>query len=125
MQPAQFDYHRPGTLSEAIGLLESTDGARLIAGGHSLLPAMKLRVSNPTALIDISRLDGLGEIMVDRGGHLVVGALATHAAVAASDTVAGGWPAPWAADSGPCRRHRQRPRARRPGRRPAGLCDSW
>ena len=92
MQPAQFDYHRPGSLSEAISLLESTDGARLVAGGHSLLPAMKLRVSNPSALIDISRIDGLDGITVSPDGDLVIGALATHASVAASDTVAGAWP---------------------------------
>ena len=86
MQTALFDYYRPGTIAEAVDLLTSVDGSRPIAGGHSLLPAMKLRISNPAALVDLGGIPGLSEI--DRnGGSLRIGALTTHAAVATSDVV--------------------------------------
>ena len=55
MYPASFDYYRPKNLKEALALLRKNKDAKLLAGGHSLLPAMKLRVSSPTALIDIAR----------------------------------------------------------------------
>ncbi|MEE8330587.1 MAG: xanthine dehydrogenase family protein subunit M [Acidimicrobiia bacterium] len=84
MQTAPFDYYRPETLSEAVDLLTSVDGARPIAGGHSLLPAMKLRVASPAALVDLGRIPGLSGISRN-GGSLKIGALTTHAAVAASD----------------------------------------
>ena len=51
MFAAPFEYHRPGTVDEAIRLLREVKGARLLAGGHSLLPAMKLRLASPAALI--------------------------------------------------------------------------
>ncbi len=86
MQTAPFDYYRPGTVAEAVGLLTSVEGARPIAGGHSLLPAMKLRVANPPALVDLSRIEGLDGISRS-GDVLTIGALAKHAAVAASDVV--------------------------------------
>lgn len=86
MQTAQFEYQRPATLEEAFSLLSAED-ARPLAGGHSLLPAMKLRVSNPATLVDISRIPGLGSID-ENGAALTVGALVTHEAVAASATVA-------------------------------------
>jgi carbon-monoxide dehydrogenase medium subunit len=85
MAAAPFDYQRPATLEEAFSLL-SVEGARPLAGGHSLLPAMKLRVSNPTALVDISRIPGMGAIE-QNGGGLTIGALTTHEAVAASGVV--------------------------------------
>ncbi len=84
MQTAPFDYYRPETLSEAVDLLTSVDGARPIAGGHSLLPAMKLRVANPAALVDLAQIPDLRGISRN-GGSLKIGALTTHAAVAASD----------------------------------------
>lgn len=86
MQTAPFDYYRPDTVAEAVGLLTSVEGARPIAGGHSLLPAMKLRVANPPALVDLGRIEGLDGISRD-GNTLTIGALAKHAAVAASDVV--------------------------------------
>lgn len=86
MQTAPFDYYRPETIGDAVDLLTSVEGARPIAGGHSLLPAMKLRVANPTALVDLGRIPGLQEISRN-GDSLMVGALTTHAAVAASDVV--------------------------------------
>jgi carbon-monoxide dehydrogenase medium subunit len=86
MQPAPFDYYRPGTVGEAVELLTSVEGARPIAGGHSLLPAMKLRVASPPALVDLTRIEGLSGIS-RQGNSLMIGALTSHAEVAASDLV--------------------------------------
>jgi carbon-monoxide dehydrogenase medium subunit len=86
MQTAPFDYYRPDTLAEAVDLLASVEGARPLAGGHSLLPAMKLRVANPTAVVDLSRIEGLDGINRN-GDSLTIGALTKHAAVAASELV--------------------------------------
>src|SRR5690349_11541571 len=88
MRPAGFAYHRPTSVDEAIQLLGSGQGeVRPIAGGHSLLPAMKLRLGAPDALVDLSRIPGLDGIEAE-GDGLRIGALATHASVAASDVVA-------------------------------------
>ena len=84
MRPAEFEYHRPGSLDEALSLLG--EEARPLAGGHSLLPLMKLRLSTPEALVDLAGVPGLDEISED-GDDLRVGALATHASVAASELV--------------------------------------
>jgi len=86
MHTAPFDYYRPETLAEAVDLLGSVEGARPLAGGHSLLPAMKLRVANPPAVVDLSRIEGLDGISRN-GDSLTIGALAKHAAVAASELV--------------------------------------
>ena len=86
MQPAPFEYYRPDTVAEALSLLTSVEGARPIAGGHSLLPAMKLRVANPPALVDLGRIQGLDGINRN-GDSITIGALAKHAAVAASDVL--------------------------------------
>jgi aerobic carbon-monoxide dehydrogenase medium subunit len=87
MYPAQFEYVRPSSLDEAIKLLAESGGeAKIIAGGHSLLPMMKLRLAQPATLIDIGRIPGLNEIRVD-GNGLSIGALVTHAQVAASPEV--------------------------------------
>jgi aerobic carbon-monoxide dehydrogenase medium subunit len=86
MRPAEFDYHRPSTLDEAVSLLGENGEARPLAGGHSLLPMMKLRLSTPEALVDLGGIDGLDGIAEDDGG-LRIGALATHAAVADSELV--------------------------------------
>jgi carbon-monoxide dehydrogenase medium subunit len=85
-RPATFTYHRPSSVDQAVALLGELDDCRLLAGGHSLLPAMKLRLSTPAALVDIGRIPGLDSIEREDGG-LRIGALATHAAVAGSDTV--------------------------------------
>ena len=85
-RPATFTYHRPASVEEAVSLLEELDDSRLLAGGHSLLPAMKLRISMPAALVDIGRIPGLGAIEPD-GDGLRIGALATHAEVASSEAV--------------------------------------
>ena len=86
MFAASFDYHRPKTMQEALKLLREVKGARVLAGGHSLLPAMKLRLASPAALIDISRIAELSGIKSTKDG-LVIGAMTTHAAIAASDVV--------------------------------------
>ena len=86
MFAAPFDYHRPRTVNEAIKLLREVKGARVLAGGHSLIPAMKLRLSSPSALIDIGRIAELSGIKNSKDG-LQIGATTTHAAIAASDVV--------------------------------------
>ena len=86
MFAAPFDYHRPSTIDEAIKLLRDVKGARVLAGGHSLLPAMKLRLASPAALIDVGRIAELSGI-TSANGALKIGAMTTHAAVAASDDV--------------------------------------
>jgi carbon-monoxide dehydrogenase medium subunit len=86
MRPAEFEYHRPTSLDEALSLLGEADEARPLAGGHSLLPMMKLRLSTPSALVDLGRIPALDEIAED-GDGLRIGALATHAAVAGSELV--------------------------------------
>ncbi len=87
MHPASFGYEAPGSLEEAFGLLrQHGEDAKLLAGGHSLLPAMKLRLTQPEVLIDLSRVPGLNGIRQD-GDALVIGALTTHTEVATSETV--------------------------------------
>jgi aerobic carbon-monoxide dehydrogenase medium subunit len=85
-RPAEFEYKRPESVEEAIGLLAENGESRVLAGGHSLLPMMKLRLAEPAALVDIGRLSGLDGIS-EEGGDISIGALATHASVAASELV--------------------------------------
>jgi len=83
--PAPFDYARPATLDEALALLAKYgDDAKVLAGGHSLLPAMKLRLAQPKMVIDIGRLPELRGICKD-GDTIVLGALTTHYAIESSD----------------------------------------
>lgn len=78
MFPAEFDYVRAESLEHAVALLgEYGEDARLLAGGHSLLPAMKLRLARPAVLIDIGRLREL-QFIREVGGELQIGALTTH-----------------------------------------------
>src|SRR5215510_1280971 len=84
MIPAAFDYHRPGTLAEALTLLaRHGDDARVLAGGHSLIPAMKLRLVEPRVLVDLGRIAELRGI-TEQDGWIAIGALTTHAEIAAS-----------------------------------------
>ena len=83
MIPANFDYESPRTLSEALDLLVLREDAKILAGGHSLLPAMKLRLAQPALLVDIGRIGGLSYIR-ESGDHIAIGALTTHADVASS-----------------------------------------
>jgi carbon-monoxide dehydrogenase medium subunit len=86
MIPANFDYESPRTLSEALDLLGSREDAKILAGGHSLLPAMKLRLAQPSLLVDIGRIGGLSYIR-ESGDRIVIGAMTTHADVAGSDVL--------------------------------------
>src|SRR5262249_13417832 len=84
MYPASFEYHWPGTVEEAVRLLGThKDDAKLLAGGHSLIPLMKLRLSSPKHVIDIGRVTGLSGIR-EEGGAIVIGALTTHYTVESS-----------------------------------------
>jgi carbon-monoxide dehydrogenase medium subunit len=81
-----FTYHRPTTVRQAVNLLAKNPEAKLLAGGHSLLPVMKLRLASPSALVDIGRIEGLSGVEV-KGRSIVVGALARHVDVANSQAV--------------------------------------
>ncbi|HEX3605714.1 MAG TPA: xanthine dehydrogenase family protein subunit M [Candidatus Dormibacteraeota bacterium] len=84
MIPAAFEYRRAGSVEDAVAILaEAGDDAKLLAGGHSLLPLMKLRLARPSVLVDIGRIDGLRAIE-ERGGRLAIGALARHHDLATS-----------------------------------------
>jgi carbon-monoxide dehydrogenase medium subunit len=88
MFPAPFDYHRPDSLDEAMSLLARYGGdARVLAGGQSLIPAMRFRLARPAVLIDINRLADLAYLRED-GGALAIGAIARDAALERSDVVA-------------------------------------
>lgn len=85
MIPAQFDYLTPATLSEAIALLgQHPDEAKILAGGHSLIPAMKLRLATPQILVDLGRIKDLSYIR-EEGGQIRIGAMTTHYQLEASD----------------------------------------
>ena len=85
MIPAQFDYQAPATLDEAVSLLAGDpDGAKVLAGGHSLIPAMKLRLAQPQLLVDIARIKSLAYIR-EEGDQILVGATTTHYQLESSD----------------------------------------
>jgi carbon-monoxide dehydrogenase medium subunit len=83
MYSSEFDYYRAGSVAEASHLLQMHPGAKLLAGGHSLIPLLKLRLAAPPALIDIGRIAELKGVTVT-AGTVRIGALTTHAALAAS-----------------------------------------
>jgi carbon-monoxide dehydrogenase medium subunit len=84
MTPTTFEYHAPKSLEEALRLLERHgDEAKILAGGHSLLPLMKLRLAAPRYVVDIGRLRGLNSI-AEGNGKISIGALATHADIEGS-----------------------------------------
>src|SRR5207244_11292511 len=84
MYPASFDYHTPGSVQEAISLLgKLRDDAKLLAGGHSLIPMMKLRLAQPKHVIDLRKVPGLSGIKED-GGMISIGARTTHYLLASS-----------------------------------------
>jgi carbon-monoxide dehydrogenase medium subunit len=86
MYSPSFAYHRASSLADVQKLLAANPGAKLLAGGHSLLPLMKLRLASPTALVDIGRVAELKGIAAADGG-VRIGAMTTHGAIAASDVV--------------------------------------
>ncbi len=83
MYPADFDYYRARSLGDAHALLAAHPGAKLLAGGHSLIPLLKLRLAAPSAVIDIGRIPELRGVSIN-GGEIRIGALTTHAELAAS-----------------------------------------
>jgi len=92
MIPASFDYHSPKTLPEALALLgQFGDEAKVLSGGQSLLPLLKLRFAQPAHLVDIGRIPGLDYIK-EEGGVLKIGALAREAGLEASDLVRSRYP---------------------------------
>ncbi len=99
MYPPKFDYYRASSLDEAFSLMSEHSGAKLLAGGHSLIPAMKLRLSDPGTLIDIGRLEELRGISRNNGTARI-GALTTHAMVEHSNDLPHALPeaAGWIAD---------------------------
>jgi carbon-monoxide dehydrogenase medium subunit len=79
MYPAQFEYHAPTSVQDALSLLGrfKNEDAKILAGGHSLVPMMKLRLAQPKHLIDLRKVPGLGGIKED-GGAIAIGAMTTH-----------------------------------------------
>ena len=92
MIPASFDYHAPTTLDEAIALLVRLgDTAKILAGGQSLIPAMRFRLASPEVLVDINRIRDLAYVE-ERGDHLAIGAMTREHALEASPAVAKSYP---------------------------------
>ena len=87
-----FDYYRAKSVAEAGDLLRRNPGAKLLAGGHSLIPLLKLRLASPAALIDIGRITELKGI-AGKDGMVRIGALTTHAEIADSATIRDNCPA--------------------------------
>ncbi len=88
MIPAKFEYHRPGSVDEAVSLLaEHGEDGRVLAGGHSLIPMMKLRLAVPAHVIDLGGVEGLRSI-AEVEGAIHIGAMVTQAEIIASDDLA-------------------------------------
>jgi len=87
-----FTFHRPTTIRQAAGLLSRNPEAKLLAGGHSLLPVMKQRLAQPSALIDLSLVEGMAGVEL-KGRSVVIGAMTRHADVAKSDVLKEAMPA--------------------------------
>jgi carbon-monoxide dehydrogenase medium subunit len=93
MIPAAFDYVAPETLSEAVALVAESDGdAKILAGGHSLLPLMKLRLSTPGLLIDLNRIGDLRFIRKTPDGFVEIGAMTRYVEIESSDLIRSGLP---------------------------------
>jgi len=86
MYPAKFDYYRADTVEDAVRLLGEHDEAKVLAGGHSLLPMMKLRLAQPEVLIDIGRIEALQGIRRENG-KIYIGALTTHYVLETSEVL--------------------------------------
>ena len=86
MYPAAFEYHSPSTVQEALGLLTKLEDAKILAGGHSLVPMMKLRLAQPKNIIDLRKVSGLAGIKED-GNVIAIGAMTTHWDVESSKLV--------------------------------------
>ncbi len=123
MIPAQFEYFAPTSVEEALGLLaEHGDEAKVLAGGQSLLPVLRMRLNAPEVVVDLGKIDALRGVRED-GDAIVIGAMTRHADVATDPLIEqhaslvhqGGPPPRRRADPAPGH-VRRRPRARRPGR---------
>jgi carbon-monoxide dehydrogenase medium subunit len=91
MYPGRFEYHAPGTLDEALSTLDRYgDEAKLLAGGQSLIPLMKLRFAAPAAIVDINRIEGLDGLS-EEGGELRIGALVRHKTCERSELLRDRW----------------------------------
>jgi len=88
--PSQFEYIKPSSVQEAVSLLASNPDAKLLAGGHSLIPAMKLRLSAPSAVVDLGGVSGLNTISVGNGA--TIGALTTYRQLLDSAELKGPFP---------------------------------
>src|SRR5262252_3846389 len=84
MIPSAFDYHRPSSLDDALRLLGQNEDAKILAGGHSLVPAMKLRLAQPKTIIDLGGIANLNYIR-EQGGQIAIGAMTTHFEIESSD----------------------------------------
>ena len=85
MKPAPFTYHRAHSVAEAVALLaELGDEAKILAGGLSLVPMMNFRLARPTALVDVTRIEGLSYLRAGADQGLRIGALTTHRTVETS-----------------------------------------
>ena len=87
MIPASFAYERAASVAEAIELLGADEDAKVLAGGHSLVPAMKLRIARPSTLVDIGRIEELRYVRED-GDRIAIGALTRHGQLAADPLLA-------------------------------------
>jgi carbon-monoxide dehydrogenase medium subunit len=86
MLPSPFQYKRPGSVQDALKMLSSSEDAKVLAGGHSLIPAMKLRLAQPSALVDLGRIAGLNYIR-EKDGLLAIGAMTTHHEIEMSELI--------------------------------------
>ena len=87
MYASQTEYHRAGSVQEAVSLLAGNEDAKVLAGGHSLIPLMKLRLASPSLLVDIGQVDELNSGVTCSDGKITISSLTTHAAIASSDIV--------------------------------------
>ena len=87
MIPAAFAYERAGSVEQAFELLDRDEDSKLLAGGHSLIPLLRLRLARPTLLVDIGRIDGLRYVRED-GDRIAIGALTRHAELARDPVLA-------------------------------------
>ena len=86
MIPARFDYVAPASVEEALQALSQSDDAKILAGGQSLLPVLRMRLNAPELVVDIGRIDGLRGVRED-GDALVIGAMTTHSEMVTDDLV--------------------------------------
>ncbi len=87
MYASQTGYHRAGSVEEAVSLLAGNEDAKVLAGGHSLIPLMKLRLASPSLLVDIGHVDELSGGVTCNDGTISISSLTTHATIASSDIV--------------------------------------